>query len=410
MRIEINDLLIAKHQAVLRDALRHGHTHYTLYGGRGSAKSTAVSVILVLLLTRNRDIHAAVFRKIGNTMRDSVYAQISFAIGMLGLDGCFKKTVSPMEITYLPTGQKILFRGIDEPEKIKSIKAPFGYFGITWFEELDQYRGRGEIRNVLQSTMRGKDGRFWNFESFNPPVSRNNWANEDLTVERQDRLIAKTSYRDVPREWLSEQFITEAEALRETNPRAYEHEYMGVPTGTGGNVFENIKAEPIPQNSINTFDNVLNGVDWGYYPDPWTFNRVYFDRTARVLYIFYEDSALKQSPRETAGRVKSQLRDGGFVTCDSREENCADYRAFGISARAAVKGPDSRKYSYEWLQSLNAIWIDPARCPGTLKEFLNYEYERGKKDEILSGYPDGNDHHIDAVRYATERIWRRRGQ
>lgn len=408
--MKIEDLLIVKHRAVLRDVLKHGHVHYTFCGGRGSAKSSAISILLVLLLARNKDIHAIVFRKTGNTLRDSVFAQISFAIDMLGLGGYFKKTVSPMEMTYLPTGQKILFRGIDEPEKIKSIKAPFGYFGVTWFEELDQYHGREEIRTILQSTMRGKGGRFWNFESFNPPINKNNWANEDLLTARPDRLIIKTSYLDVPPEWLSEQFLTEAAALRESSPRAYEHEYLGVATGTGGNLFENIKAEAIPKTHINTFDNVLNGVDWGYYPDPWTFNRVYFDRSERVLYIFYEDEALKKSPRETVSRVKEQLRNGEIVTCDSKEEHCADYRAFGVSARAAIKGPDSRKYSYEWLQSLNAIWIDPERCPRTLREFNNYEYERGKDNEIISGYPDGNDHHIDAVRYATERIWRRRGQ
>ncbi|MDR1668654.1 MAG: PBSX family phage terminase large subunit [Oscillospiraceae bacterium] len=410
MTINIDDLLIKPHRTVLLDALRHGHVHYSFCGGRGSAKSSAISVILTLLLTLHSDVHAIVFRKTGNTLRDSVYAQISFALGLLGLDEYFKKTVSPTEMTYLPTGQKILFRGIDEPEKIKSIKAPFGYFGITWFEELDQYNGREEIRSVLQSTMRGRGGRFWNFESFNPPANRNNWVNIDLLTERCDRLISRTSYLDVPPEWLSEQFISEAEALRESNPRSYDHEYLGIATGTGANVFENIKEEPIPQSVIHGFDHVLNGVDWGYYPDPWTFNRAAFDRAGRVLYIFYEDSALKKSPRETAERVRAHVRNGEPVTCDNREENCADYRAFGISARAAVKGPDSRKYSYEWLQSLNAIWIDPERCPRTLREFMQYEYERDRNGEIIPGYPDGGDHHIDAVRYATERIWRRRGQ
>ncbi len=412
MEIRPDDLWIEKYDPVFNDILDHKYTHYTMYGGRGGTKSSFIGIAIILLMTQpeNKNVHAVVFRKTGNTLRDSVYAQICASISLLELDACFKTTVSPMEITYLPTGQKILFRGVDMPEKIKSIKAPFGYFGVTWFEELAQYHGREEIRMILQSTMRGKGGRFWNFESFNPPISRDNWANEELLKEQPRRLVTKTSYLDVPVEWLSEEFMNEAEDLKQSNPRAYEHEYLGVPTGTGGNVFENVKTEEIPQSVINTFDNVLNGVDWGYYPDPWTFNRVYFDRAARVLYIFYEDEAKKKSPRETVDRVKKQIRDGDIVTCDSREENCADYRAFGISARAAIKGPDSRKYSYEWLQSLNAIWIDPVRCPLTLKEFNNYEYERDKANEIISGYPDGNDHHIDAVRYATERIWRRRGQ
>jgi PBSX family phage terminase large subunit len=176
LEITLDDLIISKYDGVLDDILNHKYVHYSFYSGRGATKSSFISVALILLMIQeqNRDVHAVVFRKISNTLRDSVYANIAFAITLLGLDAVFKKTVSPMEITFIKTGQKILFRGIDAPEKIKSIKAPFGYFGITWFEELDQYHGREEIRNVLQSTMRGKGGVFWNFESFNPPVSRSN--------------------------------------------------------------------------------------------------------------------------------------------------------------------------------------------------------------------------------------------
>ncbi len=157
MEIQIADLLIPKHEQLLYEVLEHSYTHYTLNGGRGGAKSSAIGIMIPILMSQpeNSEVHSVVFRKVANTLRDSVFAQISYGISLLGLESYWKKTVSPMEMTYTPTGQKILFRGADEPEKVKSIKAPFGRFGITWFEELDQYHGREEIRNILQSTMRG---------------------------------------------------------------------------------------------------------------------------------------------------------------------------------------------------------------------------------------------------------------
>jgi len=345
----------------------------------------------------------------GNTLRDSVYSQISFAISILQLDAYFKRTVSPMEITYLPTGQKILFRGIDEPEKIKSIKAPFGNFGITWFEELDQYHGREEIRTVLQSTMRGKGGKFWNFESFNPPISRNNWANMDLLQTRPDRLIIKTNYLDVPVDWLSEQFFTEAELLKETNPRAYEHEYMGEAVGTGGNVFENVKTRDITDDELSQFDRLYYGLDWGYYPDPYHFAEMQYSAAQRSLYIYREKRAWKSSNENTARELADYK--GVQITADSAEpKSVADFRAWGFNMQGAIKGPNSVDYSMKWLQSLNEIIIDPARCPYTASEFLSYEYERNKDNEVISGYPDRDNHSIDAVRYAMESVWRMRGK
>ena len=153
--------------AVARDVFRHGHTHYDESGGRGSLKSSFISIIVPLLLVNNPGTHALVLRKVANTIRDSVYAQYIWAIGELGMAEYWEAKVSPMELIYKPTGQKIMFRGADDPMKIKSIKVPFGYIAVTHFEEKDQFAGRAEIRTILQSTMRG-GSKFWNFESYNP--------------------------------------------------------------------------------------------------------------------------------------------------------------------------------------------------------------------------------------------------
>lgn len=393
------------------DVFRHGHTHYDLAGGRGSLKSSCVSLLVPLLLIQHPDAHALVLRKVANTIRDSVYAQYLWAIGELGMAAYWSAKVQPLELVYKPTGQKILFRGADDPMKIKSIKVPFGYIAVTHFEEKDQFAGRAEIRTILQSTMRG-GSTFWNFESYNPPLSRDNWANKDSLEQRPDRLCHHSTYLDAPPEWLGEQFLAEAEFLRQTNERAYRHEYLGEAVGTGGNVFENLDIRAITPEERAAFDRVRCGVDWGYFPDPWAFNRCHYDAARRVLYIFDELTALRQGNRETANLLLAHgLTRADLITADSAEpKSVADYNKFGLRCMGARKGPGSVEYSMKWLQSLVRIVIDPHTCPDTAKEFLGYEYERTRDGQIVSGYPDRDNHHIDAVRYATEPVWQVPGQ
>lgn len=394
-----------------RDAFQHQHTHYDLAGGRGSLKSSCVSLLVPLLLIQHPNTHALVLRKVANTIRDSVYAQYLWAIGELGMAEYWSAKVQPLELIYKPTGQKIMFRGADDPMKIKSIKVPFGYIAITHFEEKDQFAGRAEIRTILQSTMRG-GSTFWNFESYNPPISRDNWANKDSLEQRPDRLCHRSTYLEAPPEWLGEQFLAEAEYLRQTNERAYRHEYLGEAIGTGGNVFENLDIRPITPEERAAFDRVRCGVDWGYFPDPWAFNRCHYDAARRVLYIFDELTAVRKGNRETADMLLAHgLTRDDLITADSAEpKSVADYNKFGLRCMGARKGPGSVEYSMKWMQSLISIVIDPADCPDTAKEFLGYEYERTKDGQFVSGYPDRDNHHIDAVRYATEPVWKIPGQ
>ena len=364
-----------------------------------------------LLIVQTPGIHACAFRKIGNTIRDSLFTQYIWAIDKLGMADLWKSQVSPMELIYKPTGQKIMFRGTDDPMKLKSIKAPFGYIGITHFEEKDQFAGRKEIRTILQSTMRGGQV-FWNFESYNPPITRDNWANLDSQEVRADRLCHRSTYLQAPAEWLGEQFLAEAEYVKQTNEREYRHEYLGEAVGSGGEVFENLEIREITDEEIEHFDRVRNGLDWGYYPDPFAFNRMQYDASQRTLYIFDEVTAHNQGNRETADRLIARgLTREDRITADSAEpKSIADYNKFGLSCVGAQKGPGSVEYSMKWLQQLNRIVIDPRRCPDTAREFTKYEYERTRDGEIISGYPDRDNHHIDAVRYGTEPIYRVPGQ
>lgn len=403
----ISPVFVEPHRAVKA----HEVSEVVSKGGRASTKSSWISVELVLLILQNPQIHACVFRKYGNTLRTTVYAQIVWAIAQLGLTRKFRCTVSPMECVYIPTGQKIMFFGMDDPGKVKSIKVPFGYIGVDWFEELDQFDGPEQIRNVEQSTLRG--GPFsMTFKSFNPPAMARNWANRYALEEKPGKLVHHSTYLTTPPEWLGPRFLADAEHLKATNPTAYRHEYLGEVVGSGTQVFENLQLRDIPDEAISQFDRITNGVDWGWYPDPWAWNRMHYDAARRTLYLFSELTRHRTSNQDTAALLLERIPQDELVIADSAEEkSVSDYKAFGLNCRASEKGPGSVAYSMKWLQSLTAIVIDPGRCPDTAREFAEYEYERDPKtNEVMEGYPDVANHHIDAVRYGTNRIWKRRGK
>ena len=388
-----------------KDVMRHGHTHYDIRGGRGSLKSSTVSLLVPQLLIANPNTHALVLRKVANTLRDSVFNQYMWAIAELGMAGLWYAKVSPMEIIYRPTGQKIMFRGADDPMKIKSIKVPFGYIAVTHFEEKDQFSGRAEIRTILQSTMRGGD-KFWNFESYNPPISRDNWANVDSAEDKPNRLCHISTYLDAPKSWLGEEFLNEAEYLKQTDERAYQHEYLGLPVGTGGNVFERLELREITDDEIKRFDRIYQGIDFGWYPDPFCFIRIYYDVARETLYLIDEHYVNKTSNEDNAAWIREHHYNDFPITCDSAEpKSIVDFRASGVDARSAIKGPGSVEYGMKWLQRRKIV-IDKRRTPNAYKEIVGYEYERNKDGEIISGYPDKNNHAIDAIRYGMEPAYR----
>ena len=415
INISVQDCIIPMYDSVLRDIFEHKHTHYVFPGGRGSCKSSFVGLVIPLLIVNNPQIHAACFRKVGNTIQNSIRAQIEWGIYKLGLQDLFNIPASYANpITFKPTGQKIYFLGLDKPQKVKSIKPQFGYIGITWFEELDQFAGENEIRTVTQSTMRGGN-LYWDFRTFNPPISKNNWANmyaEKAYKQSVSTIVTRNTYLDVPRAWLGEQFFEEAEELKAINPRAYEHEYLGVATGTGGDVFENA-CELDMSSLVGSFDHIYNGIDWGFARDPFRFVRMHFDAKKLDLYIFDEFTTYKTRNEDTFHRLydeEHKLTRAELVTADSAEEkSVADFKAYGAFIRPAKKGPDSIRYGIKWLQGLRHIYIDKNRCPETYYEFVNYEYERDRDGNFISAYPDADNHSIDAVRYALENYCNRRG-
>ena len=373
-----------------------------LAGGRGSTKSSYVSLEIPLLLMQNPECHAVILRKVANTLRNSVYTQMEWALDALRISDKWKMTISPMEMIRKATGQKILFFGVDDKAKIKSIKLPFGYVGVVWYEELDQFAGMEEIRNLNQSLMRG-GSKFWCFSSYNPPKSANNWVNEEMLLDEQDRLVHRSDYLSVNPDWLGPQFIYEADKLKAKNETAYRHEYLGEITGTGGAVFENVTEKRITDEEIQQFDRRRYGLDFGFAVDPLAFVSMHYDSKREILYIFDEIYQPKLTNRQATVKIKKKITETALIRADSAEpKSIKELNELGLRAIAAKKGPDSVEFGIRWLQGLSAIVIDKKRCPNAYKEFVTYEYETTRDGQYISAYPDKNNHAIDAVRYGCE--------
>ena len=387
----------------VHDAIVNGrYTHYKLCGGRGSTKSSFISIEIIFGIMRNENTNAVVIRKVGTYLKDSVFSQLEWAIDTLGVNEMWQLKSSPLEMVYLPTGQKILFRGADEPKKLKSTKVSTGYIRYIWYEELDEFNGPEEIRTINQSLMRGGE-KFDVFYSFNPPKSISSWVNMEEKMSGPDTLIHKSTYLDVPRDWIGEQFILEAEHIKKVQPEVYEHEYLGKVTGSGGEVFRNLNIRCISDEEIAAFDKIRRGIDFGYAADPFVYIACNFDASRKRLYIFGEIFKAGLSNSAAVTMIKELDRYKTLIICDSAEpKSINEMRQHGLNVKGAKKGPDSVEYGIKFLQSLEEIVIDNIRCPNAAREFSQYEIECDMNGNFSAHYPDRNNHTIDAVRYALE--------
>lgn len=393
------------------------YREYWLEGGRASIKSSFWSQKLIEILENNPNMCAIAIRKVGNTLKDSVYSQIQWGIDKLAetypeVSSHWICTKSPLEIKNKNTGQIIYFRGADDPGKIKSIKPPKDkYIGVSIYEEFDQMNGMNEVRKIDQSIIRGGSD-FIEFKVYNTPKSNNHFVNKEKIIPKPTRTVHRSTYLDVPVEFLGQPFIDEAEYVKEINPKVYANEYLGEATGDGGNVFENIELREITDEEIKNFDYKYQGMDFGWYPDPLAWTNMCFQPNKRTLYIFDEFVVNKMSNADVWNYLKENknVQEEDLITADSAEpKSIGDFQSYGSLMRGAKKGPDSVEYSMKWLSGLAKIVIDPKRCPKCAEEFTTYEYQQDKDGNYISGYVDADNHCIDSVRYALNPIWRRKG-
>lgn len=398
----LTDIIAPSFYKLHRDIKENKHTHYMIKGGRGSTKSTFAGAEIIMGILKDENANAVVIRKVGLYLKDSVYEQLIWAIDKLGVSEQWKQKLSPLELVYIPTGQRILFRGADKPKKLKSTKVSKGYIKYIWYEECDEFNGMEEIRMINQSLMRGGD-KFIVFYTYNPPKSQRNWINKEVLLKQDGRMVHHSTYLDVPPKWLGENFLIEAEALKKHKPTAYMHEYMGEVTGTGGTVFPNVSIRVISDEEIKTFDKIKQGIDFGYAVDPFVYIVLHYDKKYKRIYIFDEIYKTGLSNEKAAEFIMQRPHYSQSIMCDSAEpKSIAEMKRYGLKCRGAKKGPDSVEYGIKFLQSLNEIIIDNERCPNTAEEFYNYELESDGNDGFKDEYPDKNNHAIDAVRYSLE--------
>lgn len=408
-QIKLTELIASSFYDLHWDIMEHKHTHYKLSGGRGSTKSSFISLEIIMGMMQEPKANAIAMRKVGRFLEESVFEQLIWAIDALGVTDKWKIRYSPLGLVYKPYGNRIIFRGADDPQKIKSVKLSNGYFKYIWFEERAEFDGAEEERTILQSLMRG-GSEYYVFYSWNPPKSMNNWVNQDILIEREDTVVSHTDYRTVPVEWLGEQFIIEAEHLKKTKPKAYEHEYLGIATGTGGAVFENVTIRKITAEEMERFDRIKHGLDFGYGADPLAYIKMHYDKTRKRLFLFGEIYKVKLGNTKAAKEIRKLNPLNQIITADSEEPRAiAALNELGLRVIGAKKGPGSVDYGMEFLSDeLEEIIIDPELCPNATREFTGYELEMDKEGNFKGSYPDKNNHCIDATRYGMESAMTRR--
>ena len=410
---DLHDIADSFHP-LIRAVREKKYREFVLDGGRGSTKSTTVFTLLFEIIKNNPQMHALVVRQVANTLRDSVYAQMRWSLEKQAENPLFDRDnwqfkVSPLEIIYKPTGQKIYFRGADDPGKIKSIKVPFGYIGVLIFEELDQFGGEEPVRKIEQSAIRGGDDAYI-FKMFNPPISRNNWANKYVHTPKDTMLVHHSTYLDVPPEWLGRPFIEEAEHLKTVNPDAYAHEYLGEAVGMGTEIFPRVEIRTITDEEIQRQERIYQGQDWGWEPDPKAFIRLSYSHATETIMLLDELGGTCIRTRDMAQQIIDKGYNDYEIRCGVDEiEHINDFKDMGLMARRAIVTPGSVRRTHEWLQCRKIV-IDPARTPRAYKEFTEYEHDVDKNGEVIDGYPDRNNHWIDAVRYATSPLSMKRGE
>lgn len=383
--VQLSNIIAPAFYRVHRAIKTGSHRHIWCKGGRGSTKSSCISIEIVQGMMRDENAHAIVIRKVGNTLRESVFEQVKWAIDVLGVGGYWKATVSPLALAYLPTGQTISFKGADNPKKIKSTKRAKGYVKYIWYEELDEFTP-DEITTINQSLIRGGD-EFFVFYSYNPPRLADNWVNLEAGKPRADRLTHHSDYRDVPPAWLGEPFIAEAEHMRINNEIGYRHTYLGEIVGGEGQVFSEFRNEP---NGYITrqWTHVIKPIelpvswkrykvlDWGY-AKPFSVGWYAVDYDGR-LYRYRElygctgepDVGIKWTVDQLAQEIRKieQERDTEYLKGGNRIHGFADPAIF------TKNGGESMAEIFE----RNQVYFDPAdnsRIAGKMQVHYRFAFD-----------------------------------
>jgi phage terminase large subunit len=374
-------------------------------GGRGSKKSTTAALNFICNIMKYRGANLLVIRKYFKDHKDSTYAQLKWAINRLGVAGLFECKLSPLEIIYIPTGQKILFRGMDDPQSLTSITVEKGVLCWVWFEEFFQISSEEDF-NKVDMSIRGEmpEGLFKQITGTFNPWNEKHWIKKRFFDNPDDNTFTLTT------DYTCNEFLDDAdlklfEDMRTKNPRRYKVEGLGEWGISQGLVFDNwIEREFNIQDIIKKFPQVKScfGLDFGYTVDPSGFIASLIDPQNKKLYCFdefYERGLLNDA---IANRIKYMGYAKEEIVADSSEPKSIDeIRNYGISRiKAARKGKDSINNGIQFLSQFEII-VHP-KCTNLILELNNYAWE--VKDGITLSTPiDAFNHLIDPLRYSVEK-------
>ncbi|HEM3674301.1 TPA: PBSX family phage terminase large subunit [Streptococcus suis] len=405
VKVDLADIIPDGFRSVVEAAWNPKKLHIACKGGRGSGKSSNIAFIITRLITQYK-VNAVCIRKTDNTLEQSVYEQLKWAISEQGLERYFKFNKSPLRITYKPWGNYIVFRGAQNPERIKSLKDSRFPFAIGWIEELAEFKTEDEVKTITNSLLRGEldEGLFYKFfYTYNPPKRKQSWVNKkyESQFQPENTFVHASTYKDNP--FIAKEFIEEAEATKERSERRYRWEYLGEAIGSGVVPFDNLRFEEITDEQVASFDNIRNAVDFGYATDPLAFVRWHYDKKKNGIYAIDEFYGQKISNRQLAKWLKEKGYSDDVIFADSAEpKSIAELRDdFDIPRiRGVKKGPDSVEFGERWLDDLDFICIDPRRTPNIAKEFENIDYQVDRDGNPKARLEDKDNHTIDGTRYA----------
>ncbi|MGP5429317.1 PBSX family phage terminase large subunit [Enterococcus malodoratus] len=417
-KIFLSEIILDQFKTFWIASKKKKHLRYVLKGGRGSGKSFHIPM-RILLDIMEYPVSALGVRKVQNTILKSVYANFKGAANVLGVRHLFRFVDSKLEITYKPRGNKIYFAGADDPEKIKSIKDADFPLAIMWVEELAEFKNEDEVTTIENSVLREElEGKIENqsgrkaaypfdysfYYSYNPPKRRQSWVNKKYESSFIDAntFVCHSDYLGNPH--LSKKFIEEAENVKRNKPLKYRWEYLGEAIGSGVVPFDNLQIEAgsITDEMVADFDNIRQGLDYGYATDPLAFVRWHYDKKRNCIYAIDELYEVKCSNRRAAQWIKSNKYHYQDIIAEVEPKSNAEMRnEHDISKiRQVTKGPDSVEYGEKWLDDLDAIYIDPLRTPNIAKEFENIDYQTDRDGNPKPRLEDKDNHTIDATRYA----------
>lgn len=376
-------------------------------GSRASKKSKTTALWYITNLIKYPEANLLVVRKTYRTLKDSCFTELKWAARRLGVEEHFIFKESPLEITYKPTGQKIYFRGLDDPLKVTSVTVDVGCLCWMWIEEAYEIMKEDDF-NILDESIRGEcpEGLFKQITiTFNPWNERHWLKKRFFDVEDEDILAITTNY--LCNEWLDKADLKVFETMKKNNPRRYAVAGLGGWGVVDGLVYEKWKEEYFELEQVRQYKSAF-GLDFGYTNDPSAFFVGFLDAENKRLYVYDEFYNPGMSNRKIADEVIAMGYKKEHITADSAEPKSIDeLKGYGLKVKGAEKGKDSIANGIQWIQDLEII-IHP-RCVNFLTEISNYTWEVDKFGTKLNRPIDDFNHLMDAMRYALEKYIKKKG-